>query len=115
MKNEWIYYGIMFFGVFIASVSQLLLKTAAKRTYTHWVRQYLNIHVIVGYGIMFLSTFCTAIAMRKVPLTTTPIWNSLGIVFAALWGSILFKEKLSQRKKYGLLLVIAGIVIFSIY
>lgn len=114
MKNEWIYYGIMFFGVFIASISQLLLKSAAQKKYDKWIFQYLNVRVILGYGIMLASTVCTIIAMKRVPLTTTPIWNSLGIVLAALWGRVLFKEALSKRKKLGLMVVILGIVVFSL-
>lgn len=114
MKHEWIYYGVMFFGVFIASISQLLLKTAAQKTYRHWIYQYLNVRVIFGYGIMLVSTVCTVIAMRQVPLSTTPVWNSLGIIFAALWGRVIFHEKMHRKKKIGLLIVIVGIVIFSI-
>lgn len=114
MKNEWIYYAVMFFGVFIASVSQLLLKSAAGRKYESWIRQYLNVRVILGYGIMLLSTVCTIVAMKRVPLTTTPIWNSLGIVLAAFWGKVLFKEKLSRRKLLGLITVVCGIVVFSL-
>ena len=113
MKSDWLYYGVMFFGVFIASISQLLLKKAAQTKYTHWIRQYLNLNVILGYVIMLLSTVCTVIAMRRVELSTTPIWNSLGIIFAALWGRILFREKLSKKKMTGLLIVIVGIVIIS--
>lgn len=114
MNNDWLYYGIMFFGVFIASISQLLLKSAAGKQYSHWIRQYLNFNVILGYVIMLMSTVCTIIAMRRVPLSTTPIWNSLGIVLAAFWGKILFKESLSRRKILGLVLVAIGIAVFSI-
>lgn len=112
--SDWIFYAIMGFGVLIASISQMLLKKAAQKQYSHWIRQYLNPLVISGYFIMVLSTVCTVIAMRRIPLTTTPIWNSSGIIFVAILGSIFFKEKISRKKLLGLIIVIAGIVIFSL-
>ena len=72
---------IMVFGVVIAGVSQLLLKSAAQRTYKNWIYQYLNIRVILGYGIMVASTLCTVIAYRVLPLSMAPACDAFGRVF----------------------------------
>lgn len=111
--NNIVYYLVMGFGVFIASISQIFLKKAAQKKYDSWVKQYLNFPVIAGYTIMIFSTVCTVIAMRGIPLTTTPIWNSSGIILAALWGSVIFQEKIKRKKMIGLIIVIVGIVVFS--
>ena len=66
--NEFLFHAlVMIFGVTIAGVSQLLLKTAAQKTYTHWIRQYLNVRVILGYAIMVASTLCTPTASSRCP------------------------------------------------
>lgn len=112
--NDFYYYIIMLMGVVIAGFAQVLLKKSAKRQYSTWLRQYMNIYVIAGYFIMIVSTICTVIAMKKVPLITTPIWNSMGIILAALFGKMFFAEKIGKKKMLGLIFVIIGIILFSI-
>ena len=43
-------------SVIVASLSQILLKKSASKTYTSVIREYLNAYVIIGYGMMVLST-----------------------------------------------------------
>ena len=54
-------YGILILSVFIAAVSQILLKKSALKKYTSVIWEYLNPYVIVGYGLMFGSTILTII------------------------------------------------------
>lgn len=112
--NNIIYYLVMFSGVFIASISQILLKKAALKKYKGFIGQYLNVLVITGYSLMLISTVCTVIAMKKMPISTVPIWNSLGMVLAVLWGRIIFAEKISTKRKFGIVIVLLGIMIFGI-
>ncbi len=113
-KSRILYYGVMFFGVFIAGIAQILLKKAAGHEHKSWLGQYLNRYVVSGYTIMVLSTVCTLVAMKQVPLSTTPVWNSFGIIWATLWGVTIFNEKMSRRKIWGIALIILGIILFSI-
>lgn len=113
-SGNFLFYGIMFLGIFIAGVAQILLKKSAGKQYTYWWRQYVNAYVISGYALMVLSTVCTVIAMRKVPLTSTPVWNSMGILWATFWGRVIFKERLSKDKGIGVVLVLIGIIVFSL-
>ena len=43
----------------VASLSQILLKKSAAKTYSSVIREYLNPYVIAGYGMMVLSTLLT--------------------------------------------------------
>ena len=54
---------ILILSVFIASVSQILLKISANKTYSSRIREYLNVYVIFGYGLLFLSTLLTMIVL----------------------------------------------------
>ena len=46
-------------SVVVASLSQILLKKSAAKTYSSVIREYLNPYVIAGYGMMVLSTLLT--------------------------------------------------------
>ena len=109
-----IYYMIMAFGVIIAAFSQMLLKKASQKQYSSFIRQYLNAYVITAYSLFVVSTLCTAIAMRQIPLSMQPVWNSLGMVLVAFFSYFFFKEKLTSNKVKGVLLIVVGIIIFAI-
>ena len=106
--------GVMLFGVLIAALSQILLKKAAQRTYDKWWRQYLNVTVIVAYAIFVLSSFCSVVALRVLPLSLMPVWNSAAYLFVALFAFLIMKERPGKRKLAGLVVILLGIVLFSL-
>ena len=55
---------ILLFSVFISSVSQILLKKAANRTYESPLKEYLNPLVIGAYGMFFCSVILTMLALK---------------------------------------------------
>ena len=55
-------------SVLISAVSQIMLKKAADRKYENRLREYLNPLVIAAYGLFFISTILTMLALRYVPL-----------------------------------------------
>lgn len=115
MKNETILYlGIMLFGVTISALSQILLKKAALKTYATWWKQYLNPMVIFAYGIFLLSSLCSVIALKVLPLSLMPIWNGAAYLFVALFAYLVMKERPGKRKLLGLGVILLGIVVFSL-
>ena len=46
---------LLIVSVIVASFAQILLKKSSMITYSSRIREYLNLYVIVGYGMMFLS------------------------------------------------------------
>ena len=105
---------LLLVSVFISSVSQILLKKAADRTYENHIREYLNPLVIFSYGMFFCSVILTMLALKKVPLSMQPILESTGYIFVAVMGYIFLKERLSKRKLAGIALILAGIIVFSL-
>ncbi len=101
-------------SVFIASVSQILLKKSADRTYSSWLREYLNPLVIGGYALLFGSTILTMIALREVPLSWSPVIESAGYIFVSVLGYFFLKERFSRRKLLGFAVILLGIFIFSL-
>lgn len=105
---------LMVFGVVIAALSQIILKKAAMKHYDTWLKQYLNAPVIIAYAIFVVSTFCSVVALKVLPLSLMPVWNASSYFFVTLFAYLLMKEKPNRRKLFGLGVLFFGIVIFSL-
>ena len=104
---------LLLVSVFISSVSQILLKKAANKTYEDHIREYLNPLVIFAYGMFFCSVILTMLALKYVPLSMSPILESTGYIFVSVMGYFFLKEKFTKRKLAGFALILAGVIIFN--
>lgn len=104
---------VLLCSVLISSISQIMLKIAANKSYKNQLAEYLNPLVIVSYGMFFVSTILTMLALRYVPLSLSPILESSSYIFVTIMGYFLLKERFSKRKLIGLALIFLGIMIFS--
>ena len=59
-----IYVAVLLVSQVIASFSQVLLKKSSQKEYPNRIREYLNVLVIAGYGMMFISLFLTMVSYR---------------------------------------------------
>ena len=105
---------VLLFSVFISSVSQILLKKAANRTYETPLKEYLNPLVVGAYGLFFCSVILTMLALKYVPLSMSPILESTGYIFVSVMGYIFLKERFTRRKLCGFALILAGVIIFNL-
>ena len=113
--NEKILFSLIFlFGVFISSVSQIILKKSAQKEYSNKIREYLNARVIFAYIIFFGATLCSIWAYTVIPLSLGPILESAGYVFVAVLSWLFIKEKITKKKMLGLSIIIIGIIIYSL-
>ena len=101
-------------SVLVASISQIMLKKSADRKYDRWIDEYLNFRVIFAYGLFFLSSLLTVYAYKFVPLSLGPVLEASDYVFVSVMGYFILKEKIGKRKFLGLVVIIAGIVIFNL-
>ncbi len=110
-----IYKLFVIFSVFAAACAQMLLKQGTKKQYTSLWRQYINIWVISGYGIMgaslLLNVFCLS---RGVKVKEISIIESFSYLFVPLLSYFVFKEKLNKRKIVAIALIMAGVMFFFI-
>lgn len=113
--NEKILFSLIFiFGVFISSISQIILKKSADKTYDSRIKEYLNPKVILAYTIFFAATLCSVWAYTVIPLSLGPILESAGYIFVAFLSWLFIKEKISKQKLIGLSIIIIGIIIYSL-
>ena len=108
-----IFSGVFLCSVLISSVSQILLKKSADKTYDSRLKEYLNPLVIIAYGMFFCSMMITMYCYRYVDVSAGPIFESAGYIFVGVLGYIFLKEKFTAKKIIGMLLIMIGIVIFS--
>ena len=109
-----LYAGINLLGVFVSSVSQVLLKKSAMREHGSAVREYLNPYVIFAYALFVGSTLLSVIAYRGIPLSMGPILDATGYLWVTLFGVTIFHERMSARKLLALALIVCGIVVYAL-
>ncbi|MCR4789175.1 MAG: multidrug ABC transporter [Lachnospiraceae bacterium] len=106
---------LMIVSVVLASFSQILLKKSSMRTYSSPIREYLNLYVIVGYGMLFLSLFMTMVAYKGFEnFANVPLLESLGYAVVMILGYFFFKEKITVNKVLGIALILGGIFIYNV-
>jgi len=105
---------ILFLSVFISALSQVLLKKSALKTYSSFIKEYLNPCVIIAYSIYFVAISFDIIALRKVPVSFVPVAESSSYIFVLLFGKIFFKETFSKRKICAIILILCGIILFML-
>lgn len=102
----------MLVSVFIASVSQALLKKSALRKHNSIIREYLNPYVTGGYALMLVSMLLTVYAYSGMAYKNGPVIESVGNILVLFWGRLLFKEKISLKKMLGIACIMTGIAVF---
>ena len=101
-------------GLFFTAVSQILLKISAGKTYRHPIFEYLNWRVITAYGIFFGVLLLNTYAYTRVDMKYGPVIDSFAYVFILILSSLILGEKITRRKLAGNLIIIAGILIYTL-
>ena len=98
----------------ISAFAQVLLKKSADTKKDSIIKEYLNVKTICSYSIFFIATLCSVFAYKYLPLSYGPILGTLEYIFVAVLSYIFLKEKIKKKKLIGLLIVLAGVFIYSI-
>lgn len=102
----------MVLSVIVASFSQILLKKSTKKTYSSVIKEYLNLHVILGYGLLICSTLLTIIALKGISFKEAPVIESIGYILILILSRLYFQEKITKRKVLGNAVILLGIIVF---
>lgn len=99
-------------GAFITALSQILLKSQANVTGGRgFFQKFLNLRVILSYGLLFLTLAINQVALRYVPLSVMPCITATSFIWVFVLSVLILKEKVSPRKVLGVAVIIAGVVI----
>ncbi len=108
-----VYSCILLLGVFISSISQVMLKKSALKNYDSPIKEYLNPLVMMAYALFFCTTLLSVFAYKIIPLSLGPALEATSYIYITFFGVVIFKEKLNKQKLLSLLLIIIGILIYS--
>ncbi len=113
---EWmnISYVLAFLAVFVASVSQILLKQSAQTEHKNIIYKFLNWRVLLGYALLFGTTIINVFAYRGVELKVTPMIESTGIIWVTILAVFLLGERPTKRAILSIIVTIVGIIVFSL-
>ena len=113
---EWmnISYLLAFLSVFIASVSQILLKQSAQTEHKNFIFKFLNWRVILSYVLLFGTTIVNVFAYRGIELKVTPMIEATGIIWVTILAVCFLKERPSKRAVLSIVITIIGIIVFSL-
>ena len=105
---------IMFIGTFFSAISQVLLKQSAGKTYSSGLREYLNWRVITAYFIFGAVLLANTYAYTQVDMKYGSVIDTFTYVFVMLLSVLVLKEKASRGRIIGNLIIIAGVVIYTL-
>jgi len=111
--NRW-FMLLMVGGTFFTAISQVLLKQSANRTYSHPIFEYLNWRVILAYFLFFGVLLLNTYAYTQVDMKYGPVLDTFAYVFVLMLSYFVLKEKITKGKVIGNLIIIAGIIIYTI-
>ncbi len=106
---------VLLFGVFISAISQVLLKKEAMKEHASIIKEYLNPRVIIAYTIFFAATLLSIIAYKGIPLSMGPVLEATSYIYIMFFGIKIFGEKINIKKIIALVLIISGIVVYSVF
>lgn len=105
---------LMLGGTLFSAVSQILLKQSADQTYKSWIFEYLNWRVILAYffffGVLLLNTYC----YTQVDMKYGAVIDTAAYVFVLILSKIILNEKITKGKLVGNLIIILGILIYTL-
>lgn len=101
-------------GTFFTAVSQILLKQSSNIKYENKIREYLNFRVILSYGMFFLILLLNTWCYTKVEMRYGSVIDTAAYVFVLLLSRLILKEKITKGKILGNLIIITGILIYTL-
>lgn len=107
-----IYFFLMILAETIASSSQMLLKMSAEKEYPSFIREYLNLLVIGGYGLLLVSMVISIFCYDGLGYMGVVVMEPIGYIIVMLMSRIFFKENFTTRKLVGMCLILGGILVF---
>lgn len=113
-RQQMLYTAILLGGIFVGSVSQVLLKKAAMKSYASPLMEYLNPQVFFAYLLFFGTTLISVTAYKVIPLSLGAVLETTSYLYITFFGVIIFKEKLKPRKILALLLIISGSLVCTL-
>jgi len=111
MGESWVYGALILFSTFISAFSQVMLKKAAMKNWGSRLREYLNAPVICAYTIFMAALLMTVWAYRGIEVSQGTLLETSSYLFVFVFDVLIFRQKITQKKIIGTVLIMGGILI----
>lgn len=108
------YYIIAIISGLLSSFSQILLKKSTEKKKATILGEYLNLYVLGGYAVLGLCMLLTVVAYRGILFKYGAVLESLVYLYIMILSRVFLKEKLTRKKVLGNMIIVAGVIIFSL-
>ena len=100
-------------AIVITAISQVFLKSGAINK-TSFIKSFLNWKTIIGYGFFGIVTILSVYAMQRIELKTMTAWIGTTYILVVLFSRLFLKEKIDLFKIAGCVLIVFGVLIFTL-
>jgi multidrug transporter EmrE-like cation transporter len=107
------YYLVLFVGIVLGVVGQLMLKSGAVRA-TDMIGQFFEPFTIVGLGIYVFAALCYIVAIKRIPISLAFPTVSLSYIVVAIAAHYLWDEHLGPSQFGGMALIFGGILMLHL-
>jgi len=114
MSELIVYSSILLIGVFIAAVSQVILKKESMKEHESLSREYMNPRVMFAYVLFVGTTFLSIFAYKVVPLSMGAILEATSYIWITIFGVMIFSERITKVRLLALAFILCGIILFSV-
>lgn len=95
------------------AISAEVIATSALKASDGFSRLLPSLLVVGGYAIAF---YFLSLTLRAIPVGVTyAVWSGVGIVLITLVAWLLFDQRLDAPAIFGMLLIIAGVVVMNVF
>jgi len=101
-------------SVVLSSLSQVLLKKSSSEKKNHWILEYLNPKVVIAYSTIFICMFMMIFAFTGMYYRYGAVIESLAYLLIMAFSRIFLGEKITKRRIVGNLVIVAGVLIFTL-
>ena len=105
---------LLFAATFFTAFSQILLKQSARIEHKSWIYEYLNWRVILAYGISFAVLFINMYAFTKIDMRYGSVVDTFTYFLVMILSYLTLKEQFTKGQLIGNLLIITGILIYTL-
>ena len=119
--------GVLAYGIAVSKVSSkkiikaVLISVGVCALISIIVRGYgimiglcLCMAFIIAYSIFVGTTLLSVYAYKGIPLSMGPVLEATSYIYITIFGVCIFKEKLNPKKIVALLLIVDGILVYSL-
>ena len=100
-------------AIILTGLAQVLLRIGARKR-TKAIDSFFNIKTFSGYVIFLVVILLMIYSMQKIPFRTAVAWSSVTYILTPLLAHWIAKDTLSNRILTGSIVVVFGIIIFSL-